>query len=372
MVGQIKGRSVYSFSSSSDEPPIDEVVERASMVWKKWAQLDDSDPGLVVSKTAPDKALYEHAVKRIITKEEALDYVRDAGGVALELNAGMGVIGSASAMSWVPMDRTYEILAYRREERWGTVRQVSQDCVARLDRSFPSTFNNYDREADRPAIVPHTSCPILYGVRGDNFPELIAAMRSMVSEPLDRWLIYITNQGTDAHIIHDWKVLEPNASYDIECLVNDRPYTRERGHVIFSVDTVRTGEKIECAAYEPSKGFRNTIRMLRPGDRLRVFGELREAPRTLNLEKIQIISLARSYTKVANPTCPECGKRMKSAGKGQGYRCKSCSTETMNAETEPEDRKITIGWYEPPVCARRHLAKPLKREGMASVQFSAL
>jgi tRNA(Ile2)-agmatinylcytidine synthase len=52
-------------------------------------------------------------------------------------------------------------------------------------------------------------------------------------------------------------------------------------------------------------------------------------------------------------------------GSAGGFRCKRCGAKNDLAPTMEEvTRKIAPGWYEPPVCARRHLAKPLKRMGL--------
>jgi tRNA(Ile2)-agmatinylcytidine synthase len=145
----------------------------------------------------------------------------------------------------------------------------------------------------------------------------------------------------------------------VEGEVLTTPSTVQGGHVIFTLST-KVGP-LECAAYEPSKSFRNVVRSLRPGDLVKAIGELRDRPRTLNLEKFQLVRTAPSFTKVSNPSCPACGKNMKSIGKGQGYRCRECGTKALEPVREPESRVLAPGWYEPPVCARRHLAKPLKR-----------
>jgi len=82
----------------------------------------------------------------------------------------------------------------------------------------------------------------------------------------------------------------------------------------------------------------------------------------LNIEKLQIISLEEERTKLPNPFCPGCGKRMESVGKGCGYRCRRCKTKApLQYAVVP--RRIVTGWYEPPTEARRHLSKPLKRMG---------
>ncbi len=361
LIGEIGDKKVFSYARSNDEPTMDEMLPPCMAELEKWSQLDDSDPGLVLASVPPSDDLYRRAVTRIITLDEAKSYLAVVGAKAIGLNKGRGIIGAAAAIAWRPLDRTYEVLTYRQERLWGTERDVSDKDVEQLDARFPSTFNNYDAAADRPAIKPHTTCPILYGVRGDSAWDLLSAKDSISSEKVDRWLLFITNQGTDDHIVHDWTELEPFSSYDIVGRVLTMPRTIEGGHVIFRMITERNSISLECAAYEPSKGFRDIIRALRPGDKIRTFGELRDIPRTLNMEKLEVICLARSMIKVSNPRCEVCGKRMRSIGRDQGYRCLDCGTRTKEAVMEEEKRDIRPGWYEPPVCARRHLAKPLKR-----------
>jgi tRNA(Ile2)-agmatinylcytidine synthase len=92
-----------------------------------------------------------------------------------------------------------------------------------------------------------------------------------------------------------------------------------------------------------------------------VLGEMREHPRTLNVEKVNVTALSEKTIKISNPVCGGCGKRMQSAGKGQGYRCRECRTRSKEPVTEKRTRWVALGWYEPPASARRHLSKPLKR-----------
>ncbi|MCG7843850.1 MAG: hypothetical protein MIO90_00275, partial [Methanomassiliicoccales archaeon] len=94
----------------------------------------------------------------------------------------------------------------------------------------------------------------------------------------------------------------------------------------------------------------------------RAIGELRAEPRTLNLEKMQVLETVLELKKVANPRCPACQGPTKSVGSIGGYRCKRCGLKNdMPAKMTEVPRTIALGWYEPPVCARRHLGKPLKR-----------
>ncbi len=120
---------------------------------------------------------------------------------------------------------------------------------------------------------------------------------------------------------------------------------------------------VELAFYEPSKDFRAVGRSLLPGDRLRVWGSLRDDLRSLNVEKVLVSELVPWRVRLDNPKCPVCGKSMKSLGRGKGFRC-----VRGHARAPPDagrwverPRSIQPGWYEPPAFARRHLAKPLKR-----------
>jgi tRNA(Ile2)-agmatinylcytidine synthase len=66
-----------------------------------------------------------------------------------------------------------------------------------------------------------------------------------------------------------------------------------------------------------------------------------------------------------NPTCPHCRKHMKSAGRGQGFRCEKCSTTfpKSSKRTVRKLRAIGPGLHVPALKAHRHLTKPLSRYG---------
>jgi tRNA(Ile2)-agmatinylcytidine synthase len=72
-----------------------------------------------------------------------------------------------------------------------------------MDRAtFPLTFDNLDPLTGEIKITPHTPCPVLYGIRGED-PEILKKAAGMlrVMEPIERWIIYKTNQATDEHLI---------------------------------------------------------------------------------------------------------------------------------------------------------------------------
>jgi tRNA(Ile2)-agmatinylcytidine synthase len=265
------------------------------------------------------------------------------------------------------MDHTFEVIAYRERVRWGTPRDVSDESVKEMDRRFPSTFNNYDEQVDRRAISPHTPCPVLFGIRGDVLSDLPQAMAAIRSEPVDRWILFLSNQGTDDHVLTRWSELLPARTYSIRGRIVSEPRTVPGGHTLVTMLPDRSEQVLDLAAYEPSKSFREVVRGLRPGDMVRAIGELRAVPRTLNLEKLEVLDLADVTVKTANPNCPKCHKSMQSLGRNAGYRCKVCGDKRpATAETRTvEERTLGLGWYEPPVSARRHLSKPLKRTSLS-------
>jgi tRNA(Ile2)-agmatinylcytidine synthase len=229
-----------------------------------------------------------------------------------------------------------------------------------MERGCPSTFDNYDAVNHHNRIVPNSPCPILYGIRGNNVEELLTASTLVKSEPVDSWLLFETNQGTDDHLQKkSIAQIHPFESIVTEGCVAENPYTIQGGHVLFTIQN-STGI-IPCAAYEPTKEFRNIVRGLYVGDYVEVYGGVREHPVTINLEKILVKRLAMREEKIENPICPTCGKHMKSKGTNQGYKCIRCSTTDLQPIYQQKCRTLKLGFYEVPVCARRHLSKPLKR-----------
>jgi len=158
----------------------------------------------------------------------------------------------------------------------------------------------------------------------------------------------------------------------VEGKVNDKPRTIRGGHVFFILSD-DTGS-VHCAAYEPTGGFRRIVRKLEPGDRVQVFGGVRAAsnmtPRTINLEKLEILGLA-ARTASQNPLCPKCGKRMKSAGKDQGFRCRQCKSHELQKIHSEIQRDLQAGVYLPPPRAHRHLTKPEVRYGREHTEPAA-
>lgn len=331
---------------------------------------ENTNPGVVfITHDQFDKVrdelsdFFRRAVKEVITIDEAKELALGLGINFKTFKNGRGLIGALSACGAIlspDWDHTYEYLAYRETDAWGTQRCVDENSFFEADsQTYPDTWDTVDIKNNMVVCVPHSGDPVLYGIRGCNSSSVEKAASFVSSEPVERICTYRTNQGTDMHLIPVSTISEIQEmhSYILEGVVCCEPKTIRGGHTIFSL-TDAVGEAIDCAAFEPTKNFRELIRKLILGDRVVVYGSVTD--KTVNIEKIKITGLSPKY-ELRNPLCTSCGKRMKSAGSGQGYRCKKCGTKSDVTERLEVKREIEVGFYEVPPCARRHLAKQLLR-----------
>jgi len=339
---------------------------------------DNTNPGIVFLEGAVPLGLVEFServVRTVVSLDDALKLADGHGASAIGFKNMRGIIGGLAAVGGLQRgDHTYEFLSYRLPGNWGTPRRVDHDSVVRMDEATGgSTFNNVDPETGRVLIAPKGPDPVLFGVRGED-PSAVRGAGLMVdSEPSERWVVFRTNQGTDAHLGSHVPVssLRPYSPAILEGLVSVSPRTIRGGHVFVGL-TDETG-RVDCAAYEPSGSFREVVRRLIPGDRVRAYGGVRgeassEVP-TFNLEKIEVLGLARDLREV-NPRCPECAGSMESMGRGKGFRCRRCGFRgpKMEKAMEELERQIGSGLFMPPLRAQRHLSTPEVRYGKEKIE----
>ncbi|WP_255167789.1 tRNA(Ile)(2)-agmatinylcytidine synthase [Natrononativus amylolyticus] len=326
-----------------------------------------TNPGLVVADHRPTGApdavreFARRAVRDRLEIDEAEALVAAAGYRSWGAGNGRGRIGALAAVgSWLAVDDwTWECISYREPGRWGTPREVdAQSVFAAADQRYPAVWDTVDRGEGELVCVPHTPGPILHGIRGDDPDAVRATAAAIESEPVASRRLFATNQGTDAHLRNGaLPALEDGGAYRVDGRVTRAPETRRGGHVFLEIGD--GGTRLECAAFEPTKRFRDRVRALREGDRLTVCGEVSRG--TLKLEKFAVRDLVA--TEGVTPTCQECGRTMESAGRDQGYRCRDCDTAAAEKDRVALERDLEPGWYEVPPCARRHIAKPLVRGG---------
>mgnify|MGYP000047007159 CR=1 FL=1 len=317
--------------------------------------------------------LSRKAVEDIVLPEIAKKVAEKSGVKLFTLGRGnRGVVGASAAIG-EPLDKgdyTYELLAYRVSENYGKLRMVDERSIFEMDKVMGSeTFLNVDYEVSKILITPHGPDPVLLGIRGESAEAVLKAYSMVrVLEPIERWVIFRTNQATDAHIRYVSSISEIRVyqSVSIEGRVSRAPRTIPGGHVIFTLSD-GIGE-VDCAAYQPTGRFRNIVKQLKVGDKVRVYGGVRPASSkhglTINLEKIDVIEVVEEII-YRNPKCPKCGATMKSAGKGKGFKCPKCGYKGRNLAKVPIkiSRTLKPGTYTPPPRAYRHLMKPPQRIG---------
>ena len=368
------------------------------------------DPFDPTGSPVPDEiAGFAHrALRERLTVAEAVELadehgfrhaaVGSAGGASAgeaegEAVAGRGRIGALAAVGAPAAfdEWTFERISYRELDRCGTPREVDVESVfAAAESGYPTVWDTVDRETGAAVCVPNAPGPILHGIRGDDAAACREVAAAIDSETVERAATFLTNQGTDAHLapgrIGD---LRDGAGYRVAGVVSGAPETKRGGHVhvevaadrdAVGVDAVGEGsgdasdsggwpdaDSLRAVAFAPTGRFRDRVRALRPGDRVTLCGEhevraAADGPEsTLKLEKFAVRDLVR--TAPAVPTCPDCGRSMSSAGRGQGYRCRDCGTSAPGKVADPIERELDAGWYEVPPSARRHVAKPLVRGG---------
>jgi len=361
-----------------------EIKETAVSLVEEYSDFSfkGTNPGIVFFQKeripAEIKTFTENAITGIVTLEEATQLIQKFGGEALGFKNCRGIIGALAAVGETfEGDHTYELIAYRLPENCGLKRRVDEATIFEMDKlTRPYTFNNVDQEKGRVIITPRGPDPILFGIRGET-PEAVNKAFKLVKplEQVERWLIFRSNQGTDAHLkrVATLNQIEPYQSVIAKGVVSQSPRLVPLRHVIFSISD-ETGE-VDCAAYEPTGSLRKVARNLIVGDSVEVYGAVRKTSPskrlTVNLEKIRVLELA-TKTVLTNPSCPKCGKRLESMGKDKGFRCKKCGTrfDDANKVQTPVERALKKELYVTSTRSQRHLTKPLRRYGLEKHEAS--
>jgi tRNA(Ile2)-agmatinylcytidine synthase len=373
-----RGNGALSLRIKHDPRITDQIKNAVIDIVENQADLKckGTDPGIVFLQrlTVPReiKEFSKKTVTGIVKLEQALKLTTKYCGEAIGYNERRGIIGALAAIGETfEADYTYEVLTYRMPQNIGTKRRVDETSIFTMDRlTQPYTFNNVDYEKNRIIITPRGPDPILFGIRGET-PEVVRQALDIARplEPIERWMIFRTNQGTDAHIIRAKKLdtIKQYQSVRVKGTVVSPPRNVPLRHVIFTIKDETS--IVDCAAYEPTGNLHNVARDLIVGDYIDVSGAVRyktARPLTINLEKIRPLKLAPILT-LENPFCRFCGKRLKSMGKNQGFRCPKCGSKCKNAskikvEKERKLKKKEI--YVTSARSQRHLTKPLSRYGL--------
>ncbi len=307
---------------------------------------------------------YERALVKKVNINEALSiakklkirYVASRGSLR-------GLIGAIAAIGAELEDFTYELLAYRDPLEKGKIREISYEKVLLMDNMFKDfTFANIDREKKRILITPHGKDPVLVGIRGIDPDKLIEAF-NILNPKAEKWLIFKTNQGTDAHLktAEKLKFLDKYCVFSDLVEILDKPRIIKGGHVILK--GIFKDKLVEIAVYRESGTMNKKARLLEKGDIIKVGGSIREVRDDclrINAEKIEIIKINERFEEIGLH-CINCGSKMESIGSGKGLRCPSCKFRInfevhllAKLEHTLKEGEILL----PPPRSRRHLTKP--------------
>jgi len=378
-----RGNAALAIRICIDEDQIRWVMEDVIATVEDLSQIHcpRTDPGIVFLMGAiPQeiKVFARQTIQNIVRKKEALDLIRHFNCEAIGFNSGRGLIGALAAIgNTLENDHTFELIAYRNKDNIGKPRMVDTDSIFTMDTKMAGlTFNNVDYEKRRVLVLPRGPDPVLLGIRGESVTAVKAAYHLInVREEVERWVIFRTNQGTDAHLQNVEKIarIKPYQPIIVQGSIVVNPHYIPGKHLIFSIED-ESGQ-IDCAAYEPTGKFRKIVEKLIQDDQIEVYGGVRPKskrnPITINVEKIKILTLA-SKISYRNPVCSICGKHLKSMGWRKGFRCERCGFKSLDAEKIPHElsRNLQEGLYIPSSRANRHLTKPFSRYGKEKIAIA--
>ena len=375
-VGEVAGRTVWSYAEGG---PLSEAEGRRFRA-AAWARVlagsrtgeRGTDPALVAIDHRLPAEGYWRAVREVVAVGDVRRLLDEHGAWYRTRGSRRGLIGAAAAIAWPGRRVTWELIAYRTAERVGRQRSVDAASVRAAARHYASLFLCDDPRTRRLLVAPHTDCPILFGLRSTRRSPLPAARERIRSEPVDRWVVFRTNQASGDHLVdRAWAETSPFSSARFRATVRDWPTAGAGGHVRIPLfDPL--GRPVDAIAFEPTKTLPRVVASLIPGDRALVWGSRGTDP-VLRLEGIRLVRLLPRYARTRPPRCPDCGRSTSSLGRGRGFRCPGCRRrfppEAATRAAIPP--RFPLGEYHPTPSARRHLAlrAPESAETRATESF---
>jgi len=369
-----RGNGAVAIRVTGKKEDLEDCKEITIKATEQLARFEDenTNPGIAFFSgeiSSEIKRFSERALWDVLTIKEAEQFQEKTKVTFVKYGNGRGIIGALAAIgNPLEGDFTYEHLSYRHPKNYGLKRAINPESVYKADQATPLTFNNIDYDYRAIMITPRGADPVFSGIRGETVEEVLKAWELVEAhEPIVMQMVFRTNQHTNQHLFKRFKIaqVKPHQAVITSGVVSKKPRYIPGRHLIFSIKD-ETAE-IDCAAYEPTKRFRNVLRELLSGDELEVYGGVRPAeenhPLTINLEAVNVRTVVKDY-KIENPFCDQCSARLKSAGKNKGFKCFKCGAvyrEKKAFRTE-RSRKIAVGRYLPPIVAHRHLTRPTTRE----------
>ena len=288
-----------------------------------------SDPGMVWFEGKPSGRFYSLAVRQETSLAEAPQPDWEAGG--------LGKIGAIAAVSWPNEVSTWEGIAWRGEQ--DRPRSLDEDVLKHLDGDERLVACRDPRQG-RGLLAPRGASPVLFGLRGTVRSAVKDGMSTLMAgsgtEPNTGSSLFRTNQGSGDHLT------APTSA------------TVEKVQVLRGGHVALTTSDGTWLAFAPSGPVRDLAAQLMPGDRVLGVGLVGEDEGRKGRHLEGLKHLSGPVRQRRRPSCPDCGRRMKSAGRDQGLRCPACNHRDMDRWVGEE--VMPTAWIQPPVDRRRHLA----------------
>lgn len=298
-----------------------------------------------------------------------------------------GVIGALASIGFIfgHEDYTFELLAYTKNKNKDT-RYLTELYQFFLKHEDLTTFNNIDIYSRKSIITPHGPDPVLFGLRGNNPLILLHLFHRIIKyfgAAVDSWIIFKTNQGTDAHHMIDNRLSSYSllySQYDAIGWKIKKEKILPSGHHIYKVAIIDqislSTRNFDLSSYRESLKMRDILEKINDKHLFLILGNLRPfyktSETTINLEKNYVIYSRARYNHV-KPLCIKCFNHLESTGKDGYFRCRKCRYRMKIREKVKLVMKSTITptvLHEPPMY-QRHLTKPLRRFGREEISKSS-
>ncbi|WP_457741424.1 TiaS agmantine-binding domain-containing protein, partial [Thermococcus sp.] len=127
-----RGNGAVSMTFEVEEELISEVKDMVLFYVNQLADFshENTNPGVAFLEGEVPEKLTEFSLKALrehVTIGEAEEVARQVGAEVFKFKLGRGIIGALASIGY-PLKRfTYELLAYREPENWGTPRRVNAE-----------------------------------------------------------------------------------------------------------------------------------------------------------------------------------------------------------------------------------------------------
>ena len=347
LVGEVGERQLRSFPRGRAPSPhaVERFLDAAWSVVRASAQTGEkgTDPAMVATERPFPARWYHRAVQEVVAVDQVRQELAAAGVWMRTEGSDQGLVGAAASIArpWPPGHVGADLLPPIRSgtgdrARWTRAR------VRAAQAADPRLFLCFDRRTRRLLVAPHTPCPILFGLRGTTRDAPLRARERVRSEPVERWVLFRTNQGTGDHLIRREADRWPDyCSGWIGGEVRAPGVALRGGHVRFSIVPSR-GPPVVCLAFEPTKTLPRVAQDLRAGDRVRVWGSRGTRPE-VRLEGIELLRWAPTQSGTRPPHCMSCRRSRPVPGPAAGISVPRSVTDVGPRRRPPIPLALPLG-----------------------------